>query len=64
MSTNLVIALVAIAQKPGASVSTSLTTTRRICRIFGERADSIRLERRAIRRKASKYIRQPGPCWR
>lgn len=60
MSTNIVIALVTIAQKPGASVSTSLITTRRICRIFGERADSIRLERRAMRRKANK-LRQYLP---
>ena len=60
MSTNIVIALVAIAQKPGASLSTSLITTRRICRIFGERADSIRLERRAMRRKANK-LRQYLP---
>lgn len=54
MSTNLFIALLNIAQKPGASLSTSLITTRRICRIFGERADSIHLERRAMRRKANK----------
>lgn len=60
MSTNIVIALVAIAQKPGASVSTSLITTRRICRVFGERADSIHLERRAMRRKANK-LRQYLP---
>ena len=54
MSTNIVIALVAIAQKPGASLSTSLITTRRIYRVFGERADSIHVERRAMRRKANK----------
>ena len=60
MSTNIVIALVTIAQKPGASLSTSLITTRRICRIFGKRADSIRLERRAMRRKANK-LRQYLP---
>ena len=41
-------------------MSTSLITTRRICRIFGERADSIRLERRAMRRKANK-LRQYLP---
>ena len=50
----------AIAQRPGASLSTSLITTRRICRIFGERADSIHLERQAMRRKASK-LRQYLP---
>ena len=54
MSTNIIIALVAIAPKRGASLSTSLINTRRICRIFGERADSIHLERRAMRRKANK----------
>ncbi|PWE45459.1 hypothetical protein [Pseudomonas prosekii] len=54
MKTNVVIALLEIAQKPGASMSTSLITTRRICRIFGQRADAIRSERRAIRREASK----------
>jgi hypothetical protein len=54
MSTSLVIALLDIARKPGASMSTSLITTRRICRIFGARVDSIRIERRAIRREASK----------
>ncbi|AZE39739.1 hypothetical protein C4K05_0369 [Pseudomonas chlororaphis subsp. aureofaciens] len=60
MSASLVIALVDIAKKPGASISTSLITTRRICRIFGERLDSIRIERRAMRRKASK-LRQYLP---
>lgn len=54
MSSSLVIALVDIAKKPGASMSTSLITTRRICRIFGERVDSIRVERRAMRRQARK----------
>lgn len=54
MSTSLVIALVDIARKPGASMSTSLITTRRICRTFGARLDSIRAERRAIRREAGK----------
>lgn len=54
MNTNVVIALLKIAQKPGASMSTSLITTRRICRIFGQRADSIRSERQAMRRDASK----------
>lgn len=54
MSTSLVITLVDIAKKPGASMSTSLISTRRICRIFGERVNSIRLERRAMRRKARK----------
>jgi len=44
--------LLEIAQKPSASMSTSLITTRRICRIFGHRADAIRSERRAIRREA------------
>jgi hypothetical protein len=60
MSTSLVIALVDIARKPDASMSTSLITTRRICRAFGERLDSIRDERRAIRRKAGK-LRQYLP---
>ncbi|PWY39834.1 hypothetical protein [Pseudomonas sp. RW409] len=60
MSTSIVIALVDIAKKPGASMSTSLITTRRICRIFGARLDSIRIERRAMRRKASK-LRQYLP---
>ncbi|TNF82798.1 hypothetical protein FGE05_10840 [Pseudomonas sp. ICMP22404] len=54
MKTNIVIALLDIAQKPDASMSTSLITTRRICRIFGQRADAIRSERRAIRREAGK----------
>lgn len=51
---NLVRELVRIAQKPGASMSTSLITTRRICRVFGERFDAIRSERRAFRREAGK----------
>ncbi|WP_434698872.1 hypothetical protein [Pseudomonas sp. D1-1] len=54
MKTNVVIALLDIAQQPGASMSTSLITTRRICRIFGQRADTIRSERRDIRREAGK----------
>jgi hypothetical protein len=54
MSTSLVIALVDIAKKPGASMSTSLITTRRICHIFGAQIDSIPLERHAISREASK----------
>ncbi|WP_426385750.1 hypothetical protein [Pseudomonas brassicacearum] len=54
MKTHVVIALLNIAQKPGASMSTSLITTRRICRIFGQRADAIRSERRDIRREAGK----------
>lgn len=54
MKTNVVIALLEIAQKPSASMSTSLITTRRLCRILGQRADAIRSERRAIRREASK----------
>lgn len=54
MKTHVVIALLDIAQKPGASMSTSLITTRRICRIFGQRADAIRSESRAIRREAGK----------
>ncbi|NMY23803.1 hypothetical protein [Pseudomonas sp. WS 5410] len=51
---SLVRELVRIAQKPGASMSTSLITTRRICRVFGERFDAIRSERRAFRREAGK----------
>lgn len=54
MKTNIVIALLKIAQKPGASMSTSLITTRRICRIFGQRADAIRNERQHLRREAGK----------
>lgn len=46
--------LVRIARKPGASMSTSLITTRRICRVFGERFDAIASERRAFRREAGK----------
>lgn len=60
MSTSLVIALVDIAMKPGASMSTRLITTRRTCREFSKRLDSIREERRAMRRKASK-LRQYLP---
>jgi hypothetical protein len=51
---NLVRELVRIAQKPGASMSTSLITTRRICRVFSERFDAISSERRAFRREAGK----------
>lgn len=51
---NLVRELVRIAQKPGASMGTSLITTRRICRVFGERFDAITSERRAFRREAGK----------
>jgi hypothetical protein len=60
MSSSLVISLVGIAKKPDASMSTSLITTRRICRIFAERLDSIRAERRTMRRKAGK-LRQHLP---
>ena len=60
MSTSLVIALVDIAMKPGASMSTRLITTRRTCCEFSKRLDSIREERRAMRRKASK-LRQYLP---
>ncbi|KAA8555094.1 hypothetical protein [Pseudomonas marginalis] len=51
---SLVGELVRIAQKPCASKSTSLITTRRICRVFGERFDAITSERRAFRREAGK----------
>lgn len=51
---NLVRELVRIAQKPAASMGTSLITTRRICRVFGERFDAITSERRAFRREAGK----------
>jgi len=51
---SLVSELVRIAQKPGVSMSTSLITTRRICRVFGERFDAINSERRAFRREAGK----------
>lgn len=51
---SLVSELVRIAQKPDASMSTSLITTRRICRVFGERFDAITSERQAFRREAGK----------
>jgi hypothetical protein len=51
---SVVTALVKIAEKPGATKGTSLITTRRICRIFGERLEGINQERRAIRRQAGK----------
>ena len=54
MTTSLITRLCNVAMKPGTSMSTSLITTRRICRIFGQRLDSIRAERRAIRREAGK----------
>lgn len=54
MTTSLITHLCNVAMKPGTSMSTSLITTRRICRIFGQRLDSIRAERRAIRRDAGK----------
>lgn len=54
MTTSLITHLCNVAMKPGISMSTSLITTRRICRIFGQRLDSIRAERRAIRREAGK----------
>lgn len=60
MTTNIVIVLARIAQKPGATPSTSLITTRRICRIFTERLDSIGSERQAMRRQAGK-LRQHLP---
>ena len=50
MITSLVIALVDIAMKPGASMSTRLITTRRTCRVFSMRLDSIREERQAMHR--------------
>nr|WP_314658193.1 hypothetical protein [uncultured Pseudomonas sp.] len=43
-----------IASKPGISASTQLITTRRICRNIGRNLDSIRAERRAMRRHAGK----------
>ncbi|MGA9219676.1 MAG: hypothetical protein WBZ57_00630 [Pseudomonas graminis] len=57
-SFSIVTALVKIAEKPGATKGTSLITTRRICRIFGERLESINQERRAIRRQAGKLRHQ------
>jgi hypothetical protein len=54
MRAGLVIALVDIAMKPGVSMSTRLITTRRTCRAFSKRLDSIREERRAMRREAGK----------
>lgn len=43
-----------IALKAGISASTQLITTRRICRNIGRNLDSIRAERRAMRRQAGK----------
>lgn len=43
-----------IAMKPDISASTQLITTRRICRNIGRNLDSIRGERRAMRRQAGK----------
>jgi len=57
MTPSLITRLCSVAMKPGTSMSTSLITTRRICRIFGQRLDSIRAERRAIRREAGKLRR-------
>ncbi|MDH0745758.1 hypothetical protein N5D61_05315 [Pseudomonas sp. GD03842] len=54
---SVVTALVEIASKPGATLGTSLITTRRICRIFGERLERIREESRALSREAGKLRR-------
>lgn len=43
-----------IASKPGISASTQLITTRRICRNISRNLDSVRDERRAMRRQAGK----------
>ncbi|MEZ1837362.1 hypothetical protein QVM62_05820 [Pseudomonas putida] len=43
-----------IALKPGASASTQLITTRRICRNISRNLDAIHAERRAMRRQAGK----------
>ncbi|MGE8435987.1 MAG: hypothetical protein ACN6P2_05545 [Pseudomonas palmensis] len=43
-----------IALKPGGSASTQLITTRRICRNIASNLDSVRDERRAMRRQAGK----------
>ena len=60
MSTSLVTTLADIAKKPNASMSTSLIVSRRICREFSQRLDSIHDERRVMQRKAN-LLRQHLP---
>lgn len=52
MKPNLVMALTAIASKPGATLGTHVITARRICRVLAGRLDEIRAERRALARQA------------
>ena len=54
MKPNLVIALCDIALKPDTSDTTKLITHRRICRVVAHQLDSIRAERRVMRREAGK----------
>lgn len=52
--TSLIIRLCNIASKPDASATSQIITTRRICRAIDHNLDSIRSERRAMRREAGK----------
>lgn len=54
MSSKLISTLRSIANKPNASATTKLITARRICRLLVRRLDSIRSERRAMFREATK----------
>lgn len=54
MKPNLIIALSNIAGKPNASATTQLIAVRRTCRVIAHQLDSIRSERRAMRREAGK----------
>lgn len=54
MSSKLISTLRSIANKPNASATTKLITTRRICRALVRRIDSINSECRAIYREAAK----------
>lgn len=54
MTPNIIISLCNIALKPDTSAATKLITNRRICRAVVHQLDSIRAERRAMRREAGK----------
>lgn len=54
MTPSLITRLCNIASKPNTSATTQLITTRRICRVLTNRLDSIRAERRVMRRQAGK----------
>lgn len=54
MTQSLILRLCGIAMKPNASPATQIITIRRICREICQRLDSIRSERRALRREAGK----------